>query len=90
MTNKEIINLSVETKNGHFLGRVVEFEIDALTGQIVNYYVKSKNIIGGLFKNELVINQSQVISLTKEKMVVEDGAIEAGLKAGIKLSPEAI
>ena len=90
MTNKEIINLRVETKNGQALGRVVEFEVDSLTGKITNYRVKSSNVIKDLFKNELIINQSQIVSLTKEKMVVEDGVIEVGAKTGIKLSPEAI
>lgn len=90
MTNKEIINLRVETKNGQNVGRVVEFEVDSLTGKITSYRVKSNNVIKGLFKDELIINQSQVISLSKEKMVVEDGAVGVGLKTGVNLSPEAV
>ncbi len=88
MTNREIINLRVETKSGQALGRVVEFEIDALTGKIVSYRVKSSNVIRGLFKDELIINQSQVISLTKEKMIVEDNVVAEIQPAKIKLSPE--
>lgn len=87
MKAKAIINLPVETKSGQKLGRVVDFEIDPLTGKITDYYVKSVNVIEGLFQKELIINQSQVISIDKKKMMVEDGAVE--LKAGIKLSPEA-
>lgn len=88
LKHSDIIHLPVETKTGQSLGRVVDFEIDSLSGKIVNYYVKSGNVIEGLFKNELIISQSQVVSLDKEKMVVEDGVIEAGVKAGIKFSPE--
>ncbi|MFH1225796.1 MAG: PRC-barrel domain-containing protein [bacterium] len=88
MTNKEIINLPVETKNGQSVGRVAEFEIDILTGKVANYHVKSSNVIKGLFKDELIINQSQVIGLTKEKMVVDDNVVTNGQSIKIKLSPE--
>ncbi len=90
LKNKDLINLPVETKSGQSLGRIVEFEIDVLTGKIVNYYVKSGNVIKGLFKDELIINQSQVVSLDKEKMVVEDNVVVGQETVKVGLSPEGV
>ena len=88
LTSQEIINLKVETKSGQKLGRVADFIIDANTYTITTYHIKSKNIIEGLFKNELIINQSQVITIDKEKMVVEDNVITEQDLAKASLTPE--
>ncbi|MGC9049100.1 MAG: PRC-barrel domain-containing protein [Patescibacteria group bacterium] len=69
---KNIIGLMVYTQGGIFLGRVVDFEIEPNSGQIVKYFVKSKNPIKNLFQRKLVISKEQVISIDKEKMIVED------------------
>lgn len=80
LKKNELINLPVLTKSGQALGRVSDFEIDPLSQKILKYYVKSNNLIKELLVQELVVAAEQVISITKEKMVVEDNLVkEPGL-----------
>lgn len=75
ISSKDLFRLPVETKSGNFLGKLSGFDLDINTYGIVNYYVKNMspaNFIKGMLYNELVIHQSQVISITKEKMIVDD------------------
>ncbi len=72
MDLKQLINLPVYTQSGHYLGRVVDLEIDSETGRVVKYFVKSQSFIKNLFQGCLIISESQVLSISKEKMVVED------------------
>jgi sporulation protein YlmC with PRC-barrel domain len=69
--SNDLINLPVYTQSGQHLGRIDSFDIDLETYTITHYYVKT-GLIKGLWHQQLVIAQSQVISISKEKMVVED------------------
>ena len=69
---KEIINLNVYTQSGYYLGRIVDLEIDPDNSRIEKYIIKSRNFIKNLFQDCLVINYTQVISISKKKMIVED------------------
>lgn len=81
LTTKDLISLPVETKSGEKLGKIAALEIDCETQQIVCYYVKSSNPIKDLvFQDQLIISPTQVISITAEKMVVEDNVIKDKLK----------
>ncbi|MBU4331905.1 PRC-barrel domain-containing protein [Patescibacteria group bacterium] len=74
ITDKNLINLPVYTKSGRHLGRVVGFNIDIDTQSIVRYYVRSDNIIENIIHNkQLIIHRAQVVEITQEKMIVEDG-----------------
>lgn len=78
LENQDLINLPVCTKSGQNLGRIDHFEIDETNQTIERYYVKS-GLIQGLWKKQLIIHRQQVISITKEKMIVEDsveGAVQ--------------
>lgn len=68
---KKIINLPVFTKNGSALGKVIDFEIDIDSHLVRAYFVRS-----GFLKREIIISRTQVISVTLEKMVVEDVEIK--------------
>jgi len=70
-----LINLSVETSSGNALGAVSGVDIETETHAIKSYRVKSKGIIKGLLNDELVISSTQVISIDKDKMVVNDNAV---------------
>lgn len=72
LREKKIIHLPVYTQSGKELGKISGFGIDTETHTIVRYYVKSGRLIEGLFEKELIIAASQVISITNEKMIVED------------------
>jgi sporulation protein YlmC with PRC-barrel domain len=63
-----IIKLPVYTKQGIYLGKVVNVEIDGDSLFLVRYNVKSSIIFG----NILFIHHSQVLEITKKKMIVSD------------------
>lgn len=96
LSDKELLHLPVYTKSDHFLGRIKGFEFDELEQKIIKYFVKPSGLIEGLLNQQLIIHYSQVVSITKEKMVVEDAFVEekGGLlkkisfsKGGVALSP---
>lgn len=72
LCNKKIVHLPVFTRAGKELGKVSSFDIDLETQRVSRFYVKSNHLIAELFSKELIIAASQVISITEEKMVVED------------------
>ncbi len=88
LSNKQIIGLPVETQSGTALGRVRGFVLDADRGIIAQYVVKSANPLRELFGKELLIAASQVITLTAEKMVVDD-LVAAEKKRSPAIAPTA-
>jgi len=84
LTAKKLINLPVETKSGQALGKVQDFEVDIDSGIILKFFVKQGNLIDELLKKEqLIIARQQVIEITKDKMVVEDGLVPVKAKTGV-------
>jgi sporulation protein YlmC with PRC-barrel domain len=70
---KEIIGSKVISRSGHYLGKVVDLEIDTSDQNIVKYYAQ-----GGFFdllKGPLIINASQVIEIQPGKIIVEDAVV---------------
>lgn len=72
LSNKELIQLPVYTKSETHLGAVDGFELDELSQRITRYFVKTKHGITGIFKHHLCVSRDQVISINREKMVVDD------------------
>jgi len=84
LTAKKLINLPVETKSGQALGKVQDFEVDIDSGIILKFFVKQGNLIDELLKKEqLIIARQQVIEITKDKMIVEDGLVPVKAKTGV-------
>ncbi len=79
ISQKQLKKVAVETQSGQFLGYVSDFELETDNGMIEKYYVKNKNLIGGLFEGKLVINKSRIINFDEEKMIVEDSVIKEKL-----------
>ncbi len=69
---KKIIGLPVETLSGEKLGKVADFDVDPESHLIVRYYIKSGLSLPPL-SEEIIITRQQVIRLTAEKMIVDDG-----------------
>ena len=84
LKKQDIINLPVYTEMGQHLGRVVDFEFESNTQTIINYHVRSRDIIKELLSSDLIINREQVVSITKEKMIVEDNVIVVKDKKNIQ------
>lgn len=68
----KLINLPVYTVSNDLLGQVSDLEIDIDTYSILKIYVKSGNLIRGLFEDVLIIAQNQIIKITSKKIVVDD------------------
>ena len=71
ISSSDLINLPVYTENGRNLGRIDAFDIDVDSGLITKYYVKT-GLIKGLWHQRLMIDKSEVVSVSKEKMIVKD------------------
>jgi len=82
INQKQLKKIAVETQSGQFLGYISDFELETDTGIIEKYYIKSNNLISGLWEGKLLINRNQIINFDLEKMIVEDGVIKE--KAGQK------
>ncbi len=80
-----LIGLPVYTENGRSLGKVDSFEIELETSLITHYHI-STGLIKGLWHQKLVVSRSQVISISKEKMIVEDNSVQE-VKSGLVPSP---
>lgn len=75
LRKNNLIGLPVYTRSGQYLGKISDFEVEPTSQIIVKYYVKSKDIIKELLQKELLISKEQVISLTIQKMIVEDNIV---------------
>lgn len=67
---KQLKKIPVYTESGLHLGKVVGLEIDLESHIIRAYFVRK------MFAPELSIHREQVLSITIEKMTVEDGAVK--------------
>lgn len=71
INDKQIIGLTVETQSGQHLGKISGFNLESETQTIYQYEVKPSGL-NKIFSHQLLVHQKQVISLTKEKMIVDD------------------
>lgn len=70
---KQLKRLPVETESGQRMGAISDVILDIDSHNVRQYEVKS----GGLqrvFEKELLISPSQIISISKDKIIVMDGA----------------
>jgi sporulation protein YlmC with PRC-barrel domain len=70
---KEVIGNKVVTQSGQLLGKVVDFEIDTTSQNIIRYYTQGD--LFGFLKEPLMINADQVIEIKKKQIIVEDAII---------------
>ncbi|MEW6610596.1 MAG: hypothetical protein AB1352_03170 [Patescibacteria group bacterium] len=72
LTSDQLFHIPVETIDQYNLGHVVGLVIDIESQSIMQYRVRPTGIVANVLRNvDLLINRGQVISLTKDKMVVE-------------------
>jgi len=76
LQHKNLLNLPAFTQNGTRLGYVVSFEIDELDQRIKHYNIKTHVGLAGLFDKQLIISSRQVVSLSREKLVVDDAVLK--------------
>lgn len=57
------------------VGKAAGFDFDADSGRLAALRVKTRGLVPGLLDQELVITWNQVVEITTEKVVVEDGSV---------------
>ena len=67
-----VLNLAVFTTTGRYLGQVVGVEVDSSGRNIVAYQVAAKVPVIRLWRRRLIIGVEQVVSLTKQALIVEE------------------
>ncbi len=90
ITFKGLKNLPVETKSGTRLGRVVDVEIDEGSHAVITYVVQPGRISRPLVRTPLRINRAQVLSITAERMVVDDATSGSAERVRAGLAKQAI
>lgn len=71
ISNKDLDNLPVYTQSQIHLGKVSGYDLDADTGKIVTYYIKT-GIIKDLLSQQLSVSSNQIVSIDRDKMIVND------------------
>ncbi len=72
LEEKKLLKLPVETKAGTKLGRVLGFDVDVESQSILRWRVRPSGLASRMLSHPLVIAREQVLSITEEKMVVDD------------------
>jgi sporulation protein YlmC with PRC-barrel domain len=68
----QLHHLPVQTESGEKLGIVEGVTISIDKHAIEKYEIKPATLLAGFFSQALLISPEQVISITKEKMIVKD------------------
>jgi sporulation protein YlmC with PRC-barrel domain len=77
MDEKTLMKLPVYTKSGIHLGKLIGFEFEADAQTIVRYRARPKGISARIVGGFLLIAREQVISISEERMTVEDNVEKA-------------
>ncbi len=78
-----IIKSKVYTEGGIYIGRVSDYTIDFVLAHLSRLYVNSKSI--KFIVKELLIDAKHIISITKDKIIVEDSCIKEKKKSLVSL-----
>lgn len=77
MHHRDIIGLPVYTKSNTHLGAVVNLIIDIESQSIIEYGVQPRRWRLPTGAKEYLVHRQQVISISKEKMIVDDVVVAA-------------
>lgn len=76
LRDDELIGLSVETTTSENIGRVAGFVFDAESGVVVQYRIRPPGVIAALLESrEFLIHHTQVVSVDRQRMIVQSGAV---------------
>jgi sporulation protein YlmC with PRC-barrel domain len=72
ISSKKLLHLPVFTESGENLGKIAEIIVNIDTHLIEQYVVHASHLIEDIFAKELVIDNSQILSINNDRMVVND------------------
>lgn len=84
-SGRKLIGLAVKTKSGRSLGKVVDFKLDTDNLTILKVLVGPSLLINKIISTELIIDRSQIVEITNQMVVVEDGAIRGELGESVSV-----
>jgi len=76
-----LFKFKVETESGHYLGRVRDWEINDISWQIERIFVSDKVLFRAL-TSELQITKDDILSISKDLVIVRDGLVKRGAWSG--------
>ncbi|MFA5092154.1 MAG: PRC-barrel domain-containing protein [Candidatus Paceibacterota bacterium] len=82
--DSHLTGVPVYTRSGNHVGRLVGFVIESDTHEVVQYAVKKSGTLELILPKEFLVNRTQVVSVSDEKMVVEDAAVAEKAKVAAK------
>ncbi|HNP75180.1 MAG TPA: PRC-barrel domain-containing protein [bacterium] len=77
ITANKLLGLLVKDKSGRILGTIKDFEVDLDNTQIIRYIISPSKLVEKILVTELIIDQSQVVEITEEMMLVESGLVNS-------------
>ena len=80
MLAKQLIGLRVETRSGQKLGKIRDFELDPTGLGLKRIYVRQHSYVKGFVVGDLIIGKSSIVSVSEEKVVVEDLILAESVK----------
>lgn len=81
------LHLPVRTESGRALGLIVDVVIEPDTQSVIAYHVKPSRLLPDIVVAPLIINRTQVVSMTDEVMIVDDASIK---KTSPTAAPQAL
>ncbi len=84
---KDLQQLPVKTQSGIMLGRIVGIDFDTEAHSVTKYHVARFPVVDELLRRTLLVDPSQVISVTSKAIIVEDALLPDATKAlGINIA----
>lgn len=77
VNSKRLEGASVITQAGMRLGKFISCELDADTGKLSSIIVRPIGKVTAFLSTDLIIGWSQIVSITEEKIIVLDTAVNA-------------
>lgn len=78
---KDLQQLPVKTQRGVMLGRIVGIDFDTEAHVVAKYHVARFPVVDELLRRTLLVDPSQVISITSKEVTVEDAILPDATKA---------
>jgi sporulation protein YlmC with PRC-barrel domain len=83
---KKILRLPVFAESGAELGKITDADFDIETQSVLKYHATA----GAFSGKKFLIDRSQVVEITAEKMIVEDPAVpEQAEERAVQSAPQA-
>lgn len=81
LNTKHLNGLPVFTRSKQRVGKVMSFDIDALTGRIAVMRVKASGLVARLSDDELLVSWDAIMEMTEERVIIADNSVQVPASA---------